>query len=161
MQVGVASQKACGCFSRQKQRAALEGGLWSPQASFWPACWRLQGGKAGRQRCWVSKPASREGSPVILAIATTSFLPWQSRGKGGREWRVPSSASSSFSSSQVVGQEAPGSSNKGSLKLRINLAKPKKEKEKLQKQRSGGVFPGNLATFPEPRRAGCDTSASG
>ncbi|XP_032084014.1 diacylglycerol kinase kappa isoform X2 [Thamnophis elegans] len=40
---------------------------------------------------------------------------------------------------EVMGQEAPGSSNKGSLKLRINLAKPKKEK--LQKQRSGGVTP--------------------
>ncbi|XP_039210865.1 diacylglycerol kinase kappa isoform X3 [Crotalus tigris] len=42
---------------------------------------------------------------------------------------------------EVVGQDAPGSSNKGSLKLRINLAKPKKEKEKLQKQRSGGAIP--------------------
>ncbi|XP_015746156.2 diacylglycerol kinase eta-like, partial [Python bivittatus] len=42
---------------------------------------------------------------------------------------------------EVTSQEAPVSSNKGSLKLRINLAKPKKEKEKLQKQRSGGITP--------------------
>ncbi|XP_063169562.1 diacylglycerol kinase kappa [Candoia aspera] len=42
---------------------------------------------------------------------------------------------------EAVGQEAPGGSNKGSLRLRINLAKPKKEKEKLQKQRSGGITP--------------------
>lgn len=69
------------------------------------------------------------------------------------------SANSTFSPWQVMGQEAPGSSNKGSLKLRINLAKPKKEK--LQKQRSGGVTPGNLATLPDPRRAGGGISASG
>uniref|UniRef100_A0A8C5SZQ1 Diacylglycerol kinase n=1 Tax=Laticauda laticaudata TaxID=8630 RepID=A0A8C5SZQ1_LATLA len=49
-------------------------------------------------------------------------------------WMAPVS-----SSVEVMGQEAPGSSNKGSLKLRINLVKPKKEK--LQKQRSGGVTP--------------------
>ncbi|KAG8144734.1 hypothetical protein E2320_013182 [Naja naja] len=50
-------------------------------------------------------------------------------------WMAPVSSSAE----EVMGQEAPGSSNKGSLKLRINLAKPKKEK--LQKQRSGGVTP--------------------
>ncbi|XP_058052913.1 diacylglycerol kinase kappa [Ahaetulla prasina] len=50
-------------------------------------------------------------------------------------WMAPVSSSIE----EVMGQEAPGSSNKGSLKLRINLAKPKKEK--LQKQRSGGVTP--------------------
>ncbi|XP_026572402.1 diacylglycerol kinase delta-like [Pseudonaja textilis] len=50
-------------------------------------------------------------------------------------WMAPVSSSAE----EVMGPEAPGSSNKGSLKLRINLAKPKKEK--LQKQRSGGVTP--------------------
>ncbi|XP_026540119.1 diacylglycerol kinase delta-like [Notechis scutatus] len=50
-------------------------------------------------------------------------------------WMAPVSSSVE----EVMGPEAPGSSNKGSLKLRINLAKPKKEK--LQKQRSGGVTP--------------------
>ncbi|KAM6427486.1 diacylglycerol kinase kappa [Liasis olivaceus] len=52
-------------------------------------------------------------------------------------WMAPISSSVE----EVTSQEAPVSSNKGSLKLRINLAKPKKEKEKLQKQRSGGVTP--------------------
>ncbi|XP_067327696.1 diacylglycerol kinase kappa [Anolis sagrei] len=43
------------------------------------------------------------------------------------------------STEEGISQEAPGASNKGSLKLRINLAKPKKEK--LQKHRSSGVTP--------------------
>ncbi|KAL7979624.1 hypothetical protein Chor_004782 [Crotalus horridus] len=146
--------------------AALEGGLWNPQAG------QLLAGllEAPEWEGWVTEvlgvQASQQGrqpnhighchclpSVGCHALAKT----WEGRQK----MEGPSSASSSFSSSQVVGQDAPGSSNKGSLKLRINLAKPKKEKEKLQKQRSGGAIPGNLATFPEPRRVGCDTSASG
>lgn len=166
MQVGVASQKACGCFSRQKQMAALEGGLRSPQAGQllaglleapeWEG-WAtevlgVQASQQGRQPNHIGH-CHRLPSVGCHALAKS----WEGRQK----MEGPSSASSSFSSSQVVGQEAPGSSNKGSLKLRINLAKPKKEKEKLQKQRSGGATPGNLATFPETRRAGCDTSVSG
>ncbi|XP_070807818.1 diacylglycerol kinase kappa [Pituophis catenifer annectens] len=50
-------------------------------------------------------------------------------------WMAPVSSSVE----EVMGPEVPGGSNKGSLKLRINLAKPKKEK--LQKQRSGGFTP--------------------
>ncbi|KAJ6653547.1 hypothetical protein lerEdw1_009127 [Lerista edwardsae] len=42
-----------------------------------------------------------------------------------------------------LGQETSGSSSKGSLKLRINLAKPKREKDKerLQKAKAGGLTP--------------------
>ncbi|XP_070616190.1 LOW QUALITY PROTEIN: diacylglycerol kinase kappa [Erythrolamprus reginae] len=50
-------------------------------------------------------------------------------------WMAPVSSSAE----EVMGLELPGGSNKGSLKLRINLAKPKKEK--VQKQRSGRVTP--------------------
>lgn len=45
------------------------------------------------------------------------------------------------SAEEGISQETSGSGNKGSLKLRINLAKPKREKEKLQKQKSGGITP--------------------
>ncbi|XP_048370301.1 diacylglycerol kinase delta-like isoform X2 [Sphaerodactylus townsendi] len=38
-------------------------------------------------------------------------------------------------------EESTGSGNKGSLKLRINLAKPKREKEKPQKQKPGSLTP--------------------
>ncbi|XP_061455059.1 diacylglycerol kinase delta-like isoform X2 [Rhineura floridana] len=45
------------------------------------------------------------------------------------------------SAEEGIKQETPGSGNKGSLKLRINLAKPKKEKERLPKQKCSGVTP--------------------
>ncbi|XP_066496267.1 diacylglycerol kinase delta-like [Tiliqua scincoides] len=53
-------------------------------------------------------------------------------------WMVPVGTSAE----EGLGQETSGSSNKGSLKLRINLNKPRREKEKLQKQKSGfGITP--------------------
>lgn len=57
-------------------------------------------------------------------------------------------AATPFSPTQGISQETSGSGNKGSLKLRINLAKPKREKEKLQKQKSGGITPGTAAGSP-------------
>lgn len=171
VRVGAASQRATaasrsarGCFSMQEPTGCL--GRRPPESPGQLLASLVGGSRVGRlgsrDAGCPSQPAGK-GSQVTSAFATAFLLlaamPWQSPGKGGRERRVSGSASSSFSSWQVMGPEVPGSSNKGSLKLRINLAKPKKEK--LQKQRSGGFTPGNLAVLPDPRRAGCGISASG
>lgn len=167
VRVGAASQKAtaatclaCDCFSLQEPTGCL--GRRPPESPGQLLASLVGGSRVGRlgsRGAGCPSQPSGKGSRVTSAIATAFLLlPWQSPGKGGRERRVSGSASSSFSFWQVMGQEVPGSSNKGSLKLRINLAKPKKEK--LQKQRSGGFTPGNLAVLPDPRRAGRGISAS-
>ncbi|NXG20433.1 DGKD kinase, partial [Grallaria varia] len=42
-------------------------------------------------------------------------------------------------------QESAGSANKGSFKLRLNIPKPRKEKDKLQKQKANTVLPGTAS----------------
>ncbi|KFP75787.1 Diacylglycerol kinase delta, partial [Acanthisitta chloris] len=42
-------------------------------------------------------------------------------------------------------QEGAGSANKGSFKLRLNIAKPRKEKDKLQKQKANSTLPGKAS----------------
>ncbi|NXV93503.1 DGKD kinase, partial [Calonectris borealis] len=39
-------------------------------------------------------------------------------------------------------QESTGSANKGSFKLRLNIPKPRKDKDKVQKQKTNSVLPG-------------------
>lgn len=168
VRVGAASQRAaaatrsaCGCFSMQEPTGCL--GRRPPESPGRLLASLVGGSRVGRldsRDAGNPSQPSGKGSRATSAVATAFLLlPWQRPGKGGRQRRVSGSASRGFSSWQVMGQEVPGSSNKGSLKLRINLAKPKKEK--LQKQRSGGFTPGNLVVLPDPRRAGCGISASG
>ncbi|NXD96509.1 DGKD kinase, partial [Chaetorhynchus papuensis] len=42
-------------------------------------------------------------------------------------------------------QEGAGSANKGSFKLRLNIPKPRKEKDKLQKQKTNSALPGKVS----------------
>ncbi|NXM24491.1 DGKD kinase, partial [Oxyruncus cristatus] len=42
-------------------------------------------------------------------------------------------------------QEGAGSANKGSFKLRLNIPKPRKEKDKLQKQKANSALPGKAS----------------
>ncbi|XP_009068465.1 PREDICTED: diacylglycerol kinase kappa [Acanthisitta chloris] len=42
---------------------------------------------------------------------------------------------------QPAEEEGAGSANKGSFKLRLNIAKPRKEKDKLQKQKANSTLP--------------------
>ncbi|NWW38125.1 DGKD kinase, partial [Panurus biarmicus] len=42
-------------------------------------------------------------------------------------------------------QEGASSANKGSFKLRLNIAKPRKEKDKLQKQKANTALPGKVS----------------
>ncbi|NXF13458.1 DGKD kinase, partial [Smithornis capensis] len=42
-------------------------------------------------------------------------------------------------------QEGAGSTNKGSFKLRLNIPKPRKEKDKLQKQKANSALPGKAS----------------
>ncbi|NWR91201.1 DGKD kinase, partial [Furnarius figulus] len=42
-------------------------------------------------------------------------------------------------------QEGAGSANKGSFKLRLNIPKPRKEKDKLQKQKANSTLPGKAS----------------
>ncbi|NWI54307.1 DGKD kinase, partial [Calyptomena viridis] len=42
-------------------------------------------------------------------------------------------------------QEGAGSANKGSFKLRLNIPKPRKEKDKLQKQKANSALPGKTS----------------
>lgn len=119
---------------------------------------RMGGCQAGKAGCSTGPGGKAAESPLPPPFCRPRERCWGGSSDDGSP--APSSSSSSL---QVVGQEAPGGTNKGSLKLRINLAKPKKEKEKekLQKQRSGGVTPGNLAARPASERAGHGIAAPG
>ncbi|NWS12862.1 DGKD kinase, partial [Pachyramphus minor] len=44
-------------------------------------------------------------------------------------------------------QEGAGSANKGSFKLRLNIPKPRKEKDKLQKQKANSALPGKASSW--------------
>ncbi|NXE82748.1 DGKD kinase, partial [Cochlearius cochlearius] len=44
-------------------------------------------------------------------------------------------------------QESAGSANKGSFKLRLNIPKPRKDKDKVQKQRTNSVLPGKVVSW--------------
>lgn len=43
-------------------------------------------------------------------------------------------------------QESASSTNKGSFKLRLNIPKPRKDKDKVQKQRTNSVLPGKAGS---------------
>ncbi|NXX13805.1 DGKD kinase, partial [Podargus strigoides] len=43
-------------------------------------------------------------------------------------------------------QESAGSTNKGSFKLRLNIPKPRKDKDKVQKQKTNSTLPGKVGT---------------
>ncbi|NXT63221.1 DGKD kinase, partial [Chaetops frenatus] len=45
-------------------------------------------------------------------------------------------------------QEGASSANKGSFKLRLNIPKPRKEKDKLQKQKANSALPGKVSSMP-------------
>ncbi|NXL26880.1 DGKD kinase, partial [Glaucidium brasilianum] len=44
-------------------------------------------------------------------------------------------------------QESAGSANKGSFKLRLNIPKPRKDKDKVQKQRTNNALPGKAGSW--------------
>ncbi|NWV59754.1 DGKH kinase, partial [Malurus elegans] len=44
-------------------------------------------------------------------------------------------------------QEGASGANKGSFKLRLNIPKPRKEKDKLQKQKANSVLPGKMSSW--------------
>ncbi|NWX38498.1 DGKD kinase, partial [Notiomystis cincta] len=44
-------------------------------------------------------------------------------------------------------QEGASSANKGSFKLRLNIPKPRKEKDKLQKQKANSALPGKVSSW--------------
>ncbi|NXJ85352.1 DGKH kinase, partial [Trogon melanurus] len=44
-------------------------------------------------------------------------------------------------------QESAGSTNKGSFKLRLNIPKPRKEKDKVQKQKTNSILPGKASDW--------------
>lgn len=62
------------------------------------------------------------------------------------------SGSCSTPPSLVSSQEGAGSANKGSFKLRLNIPKPRKEKDKLQKQKTNSALPGKLSSVPGRNR---------
>lgn len=45
-------------------------------------------------------------------------------------------------------QETAGSTNKGSFKLRLNIPKPRKDKDKVQKQKTNSALPGKAGGAP-------------
>ncbi|NXA04621.1 DGKD kinase, partial [Sapayoa aenigma] len=48
---------------------------------------------------------------------------------------------------QPAEEEGAGSANKGSFKLRLNIPKPRKEKDKLQKQKANSALPGKASSW--------------